>query len=238
MDWPDDYVGKIIQGDCLEVMQGMPDGCVDLVWTDPPYNVGKDYGDWNDSLPDDEYLEFCKSWTKEMKRLSSNRMVIFIPQKYKLQWWNLLGLDYREIILSWSPEGAYRGHLIKQFSTIMTNIKPVQHTKNVWHNYQMSGLGYFFRECNYNHPGYTSEDITKRVLNAFSEAGQVILDPFSGTGTTPAMCVQLARNYIAIEQGQKWCDLAHKRVERAKEQPDLFRKPAEEKQNSLNLEAK
>ena len=45
MKWPDDYIDKIICGDCLEVMQGIPDGAVDLVVTDPPYNIGKDTWD-------------------------------------------------------------------------------------------------------------------------------------------------------------------------------------------------
>ena len=41
MNWPDDYINKIICGDCLEVMKGIPDGAVDLVVTDPPYGVRK-----------------------------------------------------------------------------------------------------------------------------------------------------------------------------------------------------
>ena len=40
MDWPDDYVNKIINADCLEIMRQMPDKCVDLVLTDPPYGIG------------------------------------------------------------------------------------------------------------------------------------------------------------------------------------------------------
>ena len=49
MNWPEDYIGRVLHGDCLEVMKGMPDGCVDLVLTDPPYGMdrfetdGKDY---------------------------------------------------------------------------------------------------------------------------------------------------------------------------------------------------
>lgn len=40
MIWPDDYINKIICGDCLDILRGMPDKCVDLVLTDPPYGIG------------------------------------------------------------------------------------------------------------------------------------------------------------------------------------------------------
>src|SRR5688572_21840937 len=39
MKYPDDYINKIIKGDCLKVMKSMPDKCVDLVLTDPPYGI-------------------------------------------------------------------------------------------------------------------------------------------------------------------------------------------------------
>src|SRR3990167_6414050 len=39
MSWPDDFINKIIQGDCLEVMKSLPDKCIDLVLTDPPYST-------------------------------------------------------------------------------------------------------------------------------------------------------------------------------------------------------
>lgn len=39
MNWPDDFINKVICGDCLGIMRGMPDRCVDLVVTDPPYGI-------------------------------------------------------------------------------------------------------------------------------------------------------------------------------------------------------
>ncbi len=214
-------------------MKQMPDQCADMCWTDPPYNVGKDYGTYKDNLLADDYLAWCFSLVGEMKRISGNRMCVFVPQITKLAWWNILGLDYQEIILSWSPEGTYRGNFINQFSTLLTNIKPQIYTKNVWHNCQMSGLGYFFRENNYGHPGYTSEDITGRVINAFSLPGQIVCDPCAGTGTSGAEAVKKGRKYILIEIDPGYCGLARKRIALAREQPDLFRKPETVKQGEL-----
>ncbi len=216
-----DIIDRIHCCDCLEFMKDMPDGCVDLVWTDPPYNVGKDYGEYKDRLTDRGYLAKCADWIVEMKRVSGNRLVVFVPQKYKLDWWQMLGGDYKEIILSWSPEGALRGNYCNQFSTLLTNVRPVRYTKNVWHNCQMTGLGWFFREDNYGHPGYTSEDITTRVLMSFSEPDHIVLDPCGGTGTTGVICNKYERRFITIELDGKWSEFARKRIAQASEQQKL-----------------
>lgn len=46
--WPVDYINQIIQGDCLEVMRGMPDGCVDSIVTDPPAGISFMGKSWDD----------------------------------------------------------------------------------------------------------------------------------------------------------------------------------------------
>ena len=55
MNWPDDFINKVIQGDCLEVMKQIPEG---IVVTDPPYNQGYYYDKYADNLSEDEYVEF------------------------------------------------------------------------------------------------------------------------------------------------------------------------------------
>jgi DNA modification methylase len=212
---------NIYCGDCLELLKGMPDKCVDLCWFDPPYNVGKEYGTYKDDLPDKEYFKNIFRWTREIKRISGNKCALMVPTKYKLQWWLYLGKDYREIQLTYSPEGAIRFGFSNQFSTILTNIAPVQYTRNVWHNCQMPGLGWFFKENNWGHPGYTSEDITVRVLNSFSGPGNLILDPFLGSGTTAVACIRTNRRYIGIEIDPTYYGIAQKRIEYEKQQLSL-----------------
>jgi site-specific DNA-methyltransferase (adenine-specific) len=61
---------KLITGDCLKVMRTMPSESVDLVITDPPFNIGKDYGDtYNDKKDAEEYIKWCKEWLTECIRL-------------------------------------------------------------------------------------------------------------------------------------------------------------------------
>ena len=55
--------------DCLEGMSHLPAGSVDLVVTSPPYNLGIDYGSYDDRRPEEEYLEWTRQWASSVKRL-------------------------------------------------------------------------------------------------------------------------------------------------------------------------
>ena len=54
-------LNTITQGDCLDVMERIPDGSVDITITSPPYNLGIDYGSYKDELPFDEYVNFMEN---------------------------------------------------------------------------------------------------------------------------------------------------------------------------------
>ncbi len=205
--YQDEWV-TIYHGDCREILPTLDK--VGLAWTDAPYNVGKDYGTWNDSLTDEEYLLFCSNWIAELKRLS-DELVIYVPRKYYLDYWNMLGVSFHQIILPWTPEGAIRNNFVNQFASLLTNAKPKQRTKDVWYKVQMRGMGYFFKENDYGHPGYTSEDLTDRMVMAFTLSGQTILDPFLGSGTTAYCAKKLNRKCIGIEIEEKYCEIAAKR---------------------------
>jgi len=64
--WPEDFVNRIICGDCLEVLKWMPDECVDIVITSPPYNAGKEY---ERRLSEEEYTSFLADVFTNLKRV-------------------------------------------------------------------------------------------------------------------------------------------------------------------------
>ena len=101
-----DYLNKIIHGDCLEVMRQLPDNCIDLVVTSPPYNLknssgngmkdgrgGKwknaelvnGYANYDDCMPHEEYVEWQNDCLKEMFRLLKNDGAIFYNHKRRVQ---------------------------------------------------------------------------------------------------------------------------------------------------------
>lgn len=65
----DSLTGKIHQGDCLKKFKKVPDGEVDLVFADPPFNIGFTYDEYDDRLGDDQYLAWCHDWMQQVHRV-------------------------------------------------------------------------------------------------------------------------------------------------------------------------
>ena len=79
--------GKIINGDCVEVMKTLPEGTVDLIVTSPPYGVGIAYDVHEDDVEFNEYVEFAKNWLSEAYRLlkDDGRIALNIPYEINRQ---------------------------------------------------------------------------------------------------------------------------------------------------------
>jgi site-specific DNA-methyltransferase (adenine-specific) len=67
--FPEDMLGQIHQGDCIEGMQRLPDATVDLVFADPPFNIGYQYDAYDDSLEEEKYLAWSADWMREVHRV-------------------------------------------------------------------------------------------------------------------------------------------------------------------------
>src|ERR1700730_18451711 len=62
-------MGVLIEGDCLEVLPFVESETIDMIFADPPFNLGKEYGErFQDSRPEDVYLGWCKKWMLECTR--------------------------------------------------------------------------------------------------------------------------------------------------------------------------
>jgi DNA modification methylase len=207
--YQDDAI-TIYHGDCRYILPSLTGPF--FVFSDPPYNVGKNYQGWNDNMPEDGYLDFCATWISEVKRLAPE-VCIYPPRKYYPDYWYMLGREYKQIILPWTPEGAIRGGFVNQHASLLTNAKPKERVKDVWLKVQMQGLGCFFKEDNHGHPGYTSEDLTGRVLRYLADPALPVLDPFGGTGTTARMAKFMGRKCVTIEYSERWCEfMANERL--------------------------
>jgi len=81
-----EYINKIIQGDCIEVMKGIDDNYIDLTITSPPYNCGIDYDTYKDNLDYPDYLKFTKNWLIETFRVlkDTGRIALNIPYEVNL----------------------------------------------------------------------------------------------------------------------------------------------------------
>ena len=83
----ENYINQVINGDCAEVMKGMPEGSVDLIVTSPPYGVNIAYDVHNDDMEISEYLEFTRKWMTEAYKVlkDDGRIALNIPYEINRQ---------------------------------------------------------------------------------------------------------------------------------------------------------
>lgn len=249
MQFPNDFINKIIQGDSLQIMRMMPDECVDLVVTSPPYNLknstgngmkdgrgGKwagaalvnGYSHYNDNIPHDEYAEWQYNCLKEMFRLIKKDGAVFYNHKWRVQDGKLQDrqdiirdLPVRQIII-WRRKGGINfnpGYFLPTYEIIYLIPKP--DFKLVPKANAYGDVWEFTQEMKNEHPAPFPVALIDRIIS--STHAQIILDPFMGSGTTAVVATGLKRNYIGIELSPNYCTMAKKRLEKNKEESEVSR---------------
>jgi site-specific DNA-methyltransferase (adenine-specific) len=75
------------------------------------------------------------------------------------------------------------------------------------------------------HPTEKPLSLMQELVGLYTQPGEIVCDPFMGSGTTGVACATLGRPFIGIEQNPKWFDLSCKRIAEAYRQPRLFDEP-------------
>ncbi len=98
MDW-----NQIRQMDCIAGMQQMPEGCVDLAFADPPFNIGYEYDVYDDRLKADEYLAWSEAWMREVIRVlkPSGTFWLAIGDEFAAELKVLMQRELRLVCRSW-----------------------------------------------------------------------------------------------------------------------------------------
>jgi len=83
----ENFIGKVVNGDCREVMKTMEEGCIDLIVTSPPYGVGIEYDVHDDDMFVEDYLKFTEEWMSEAFRVlkDDGRIAINVPYETNRQ---------------------------------------------------------------------------------------------------------------------------------------------------------
>jgi site-specific DNA-methyltransferase (adenine-specific) len=245
----DEYLNKIICGDCLTVMRQMPDKCLDLVVTSPPYNLknstgngmkdgrgGKwasaalqnGYSHYDDNMPHDEYAEWQFNCLSEMFRLLKDDGAIFYNHKWRVQDGKLQDrqdiirdLPVRQIII-WRRKGGINfnaGYFLPTYEVIY--LIPKTNFKLAPKANAVGDVWEFTQEMNNDHPAPFPVALIDRIIS--STTAKIVLDPFMGSGTTAIVAMGLKRSFIGIELSPDYCKKAEKRIERNKIESELLR---------------
>jgi DNA modification methylase len=202
--YSDDLV-TLYHGDCRERLPSISGDC--LV-TDPPFNVGKDYGTSGDALPLPEYEDMMRAVstggpTSQAWVTPTNRLAMFA---------RILGDDARPVVIRRGAKGPKRWGWFDQFDMVLVRGKPRTYVTNLWDDIRLKGEGYFFREHSYDHPGYTPYPIMLRLVDLLADDDATVVEPFAGTGTTLVAAKHIGRRAIGIELDEAYCEIAAKRL--------------------------
>lgn len=243
----EEYLNKIINGDCLEVLRKLPDESIDLVVTSPPYNLknstgngmkdgrgGKwanaalieGYENYDDCMPNDEYAKWQHEVLLECLRVIKDDGAIFYNHKWRVQ----AGLiqDRRDIvydvplrqIIIWQRKGGINfnaGYFLPTYEVIYLIAK--KNFKLAPHSNRYGDVWDIMQEQRNDHPAPFPVELIDRIVS--STTAQVILDPFMGSGTTAVVAAGLGRNFIGIEKSAKYCESAMERLEKNKTNPEV-----------------
>jgi len=237
--FPDDFTNKLINGDCISIMKEMPDKCLDLVVTSPPYNLKNSTGNgmkdgrggkWknaalvngyshhDDNMPHDEYAKWQRDCLAEMFRLLKPNGAIFYNHKWRVQDGLLqdrqdivAGFPVRQIII-WRRKGGINfnpGYFLPTYEVIYLIAKPEFRLAPKANAY--GDIWEFTQEMNNPHPAPFPVDLISRIIS--STCANIVLDPFMGSGTTAIAALMNSRHYIGIEISPEYNTLAKNRIE-------------------------
>lgn len=198
----------------MDIMKDMPDKCVDLVLTDPPYNVKKKYNKYVDD--NIRYKEWCLAWFNECKRVS--KCIVFSPGIVNLKMWYVYTDPkwcfcwYKNNQSSPSSLGGFN-----IWEPLLVYGKPKKRIGQDGFDIKV----HIQKDADF-HPVPKSIKAWCRLIHLFSDKGDIIMDIFSGSGTTAIGCHRLERNFIAIEKDPDYHRDSVKRLEELRSQGILF----------------
>jgi DNA modification methylase len=215
-------LGKLYCGDAIEVMKQLPDESVDLIIADPPYNSRSI--DWDKK--DDEW-QF--RWLEEAKRVlktGGSIYVFFAPiNMYGVEGWIRGNLTLKNVCVWYHPNlyGAGKSYGSDRWKSTWDVIFYAVKGKKAKHNKKVSECGYLrwgrgFDVFEYPdprpklHKAQKPLELIMKLIDCSSNEGDVVLDPFIGSGTTAVASERLNRRWIGIEINEEYCELTKRRV--------------------------
>lgn len=217
----------IINADCMDILKELPDKCIDLVLTDPPYGIGASsknfirYGtqtgkskcksglnykpsDWDNSVPTKNVFDNILRISKHAIIFGGNYFVENLSNSSCWLVWNKNNGNnfYADCELAWTNFNS----AVKKYDW-------------TWHGMLQEDMKH--KEIRI-HPTQKPVGLFMKILKDYSNENDLILDCFSGSGTTAIACHNLNRRFICIEKDYDYWKASVDRLEEAKRQLKLF----------------
>lgn len=291
---------QIIHGDSIKLLNDLPEGWVDLVFADPPFNIGYLYHNYNDKKEVDEYVDWSEQWMRAVYRalkptgsfylaigddfaadlaVVARRKIGFHMRNWII-WHYTFGQQTKKKfakshthILYFSKEAPTSGLTNLTFNADAVRVASARQTTygdgranpkgklpdDTWFlrpqetSYVEAGYAQFvqqnkdlpedalmevdffdprsdtwyisrlcgtFKEREGWHGCQMPIGVLDRIIKASSNEGDIVLDPFNGSGTTAVSAALLGRRFVGIDQSAEYVAYARKRIEHALEVKD------------------
>ena len=255
------------QGDCLAGMRGMEEGSVDLAFADPPFNIGYDYDVYDDRRGGDDYLDWCREWTREVVRVLkpagtfwlaigdefAAELKVMLTREHGMTcrnwvvWYYTFGVNCK---YKFSRSHAHLFYFVKDAEHYTFNdgaIRVPSARQLVYGDARANPKGrlpddtwilrpqdlaqgfgadedtwYFPRVCGTFkeragwHGCQMPEQLLGRIIRSTSNEGDVVLDPFGGSGTTLTVAKKLKRQFLGFELSEEYAERINKRLAAAR----------------------
>ncbi len=247
-----DFTDKIIKGDCIEVLERLPEKCAHMIFADPPYNLQLENelyrpnesrvkavdDEWDRFSSFSEYDQFTRNWLAACRRVLKDSGTIWVIGSYHniyrvggimqdLGYWilndivwvktnpmpNFRGVRFANAheTLIWARKSREQKKYIFNYQA-MKVLNGEKQMRSDWHIPICSGSERCRIEGEKAHSTQKPEALLRRVILSSTKVGDIVLDPFFGTGTTGAVAKRLKRHWIGIEKEDEYVELARRRI--------------------------
>jgi site-specific DNA-methyltransferase (adenine-specific) len=258
---------RLHHGDCVEGLEKLPAGSIDLVFADPPFNIGYEYDVYDDRREAEHYLDWSRRWGGEVVRVlkPTGTFWLAIGDEYaaelKLIFQNELGLTCRSWVIwyytfgvsckkKFSRSHAHLFHFVRDSKSFTFNADTIkvpsarqlvyadaradprgrlpddtwvlrpqdlpsgfQPNEDTWYFSRVCGT---FKERAGWHGCQMPEQLLGRIIRVCSNPGDIVLDPFGGSGTTLAVAKKLGRRWLGFELSPEYAAQIQTRLDRAR----------------------
>ncbi len=236
---------SIVRGDCVKLLRALDEPVADLIFADPPFNIGYKYDVYEDRKAYDDYYAWTEQWMRacaEKALKPAGSFWVAIGDEYAAEVKTIgdrLGLHLRNWVIwhytfgqntkkKFARSHAHLFYFVKDpkaftFNDMAVRIPSARQTTyadkranpkgklpdDVWSFSRLCGT---FKERVDWHPCQMPERVIERIVAASSDPGDMVLDPFSGSGTTLTVAARLKRHYMGIDISADYVANATRRI--------------------------
>jgi len=211
------FVNKIIRGDCREILPRLPDESVDLLLTDPPYGMRYRAKAGSRPIVGDDDLSWFGPVIRECYRvLRPNTHAYLFCNEYGLATFReemaAAGFKVKRLLV-WVKDQHTAGDLAGDYANRTEYLLFGHKGRRLLNGHRDANVLFFKRAGRRrDHPTEKPEDMLRYLIQKSSAPGELVLDPFAGSGTTCRAAKDLGRRFIGIEIDPAYAARARRRV--------------------------